>query len=300
MAPSLQNIGVLHMKTSLLAAVLLSLTTPSLAAAQALQGLPPGPLGQAIQRGHDMMMNSTASAEAKPYIGNALSCSSCHINAGDTTAPGNLNDSASKFPAYSAREGAVITLEDRIANCFMRSMNGMRPGTDNPVVVDMTAYINWLDKGKPVGTPPAPPAKPSPYPAMLKAAIPADVTAGATLFKGNCAACHGADGGGLGGFPPLWGPKSYNAGAGLANIVKLAGWVKGNMPLGNPYFTPQQAFQVALYIDTRPRPDFVLSKHLPVGEPSDDYNANVHAETDTVASNLKKAGLSLQNLTSGR
>ena len=272
------------------------LVAPGVATAQAL---PPGPLGQAIQRGHDMMMNSN-STEAKPYVGNALNCSSCHINAGDTAAPGNLRDTVSEFPSYSAREGAVITLEDRIANCFMRSMNGMRPSTDSPVVVDIAAYINWLDKGKPIATPPAPPAKPSPYPAMLKAASAADVTAGAMLFKGSCAACHGADGAGLGNFPPLWGPKSFNAGAGLANIAKLAGWVKGNMPLGNPHLTPQQAFQVALYINTRPRPDFVLSQHLPPGEPADDYNATVHAETDTVASNLKKAGLSLQSLTGGQ
>ena len=268
---------------------------PGLAAAQTLQGLPPGPLGQAIQRGHDMMMNSSGSTEAKPYVGNALNCSSCHINAGDTSAPGNFHETASKFPAYSKREGAVITLEDRIANCFMRSMNGMRPSTDSSVVVDMAAYINWLDKGQPIATPPAP-SNPSPYPAMLKAATPADVTAGQTVFTANCAACHGTDGAGLGSFPPLWGPKSFNAGAGLANIVKLATWVKGNMPLGNPHLTPQQAFQVALYINTRPRPDFVLSQHL---APGHDYNASVHAETDTVASNLQKAGLSLQSLTGG-
>ena len=274
-------------------AVAVCLAMPGLAAAQALTGLPPGPLGQAIQRGHDVMMNSTGSTEASAHVGNALNCSSCHINAGDTAAPGNLRNTAGKFPAYSPREGAVITLEDRIANCFMRSMNGMRPSTDSQVVVDISAYINWLDKGKPIATPPAPGA-PSPYPAMLKAASPADVVAGQAVFTANCAACHGANGSGMGtAFPPLWGPKSYNAGAGLANIAKLAVWVKGNMPLGNPHLTPQQAFQVALYVNTRPRPDFVLSQHLPAGH---DYNASVHAETDSVASNLKKAGLSLQSL----
>ena len=279
-------------KVTLAAFLLLSAAGTGLANAATLPGLPPGPLGQSIQRGHDMMMSSTASAEMKRHVGNALNCSSCHINAGDTAAPGNLRETASKFPSFSPREGVVITLEDRIANCFMRSMSGMRPSTDSQVVVDMAAYIGWLDKGKPIETPPAPPSAPSPYPAMLKAATHTDAVAGEAVYKANCAACHGADGAGMpGAFPPVWGAGSYNAGAGLANIAKLAIWVKGNMPLGNPHLTPQQAFQVALYVDTQPRPDFVLSQHLPASEPADDYNASVRAETDSVASNLKKAGL---------
>ncbi len=267
-----------------------------LANAQPLQNLPPGPLGQAIQNGRDMMMSGNTSPEVKLYINNSLNCSDCHINAGDTAAPGNFRDTASKFPNFSAREGVVITLEDRIANCFMRSMNGTRPSTDSAVVVDMAAYIAWLDKGKPIETPLSA-GPPTPYPGMVKAATHADVTAGETIYQANCAACHGNTGEGAGAFPPVWGPHSYNAGAGLANIAKLAEWVKGNMPLGNPHLTPQQAFQVALYIDTQPRPDFVLTQHLSPHAPASDYNAKVREETDTVESNLRKDGLSLQSLT---
>lgn len=263
------------------------------AAAQTLPGLPPGPLGAAIQSGHDMIMQTGTNAASKAYIGNALSCANCHTNAGNNDHPGNFLNTASEYPSFSPREGAVITLEDRIANCFMRSMNGKRPSTDSAVVVDMAAYIDWLDRDKKVEALPTPAA--SPYPAMVKAATAADYAAGQTLYKQNCAACHGANGAGMGSFPPVWGARSYNAGAGLANIAKLATWVKGNMPLGNPHLSDQEAFQVALYVDTQPRPDFVLRDHLPPGQA---YNANVHSETDSVASNLKKAGLSaaaLQN-----
>ena len=90
--------------------------------------------------------------------------------------------------------------------------------------------------------------------------------------------------------------SSGNAGAGLAKVVTLADWVKGNMPLGNAHLSDKEAFEVALHIDTQPRPDFVLSQHLPAGIAPGDYNVSVRTETDTVESNLKQAGLSLQAL----
>ncbi|HQT46356.1 MAG: cytochrome C class I [Acidocella sp. 20-63-7] len=261
-----------------------------------LQDLPSGPLGQSIQRGHDMIMNTTTDPEVKGYIGNALTCNSCHTDGGNNNHPGNFLITATKFPAFSPREGAVITLADRVANCFMRSMNGTRPGADSKVVVDMEAYITWLDRGKTIYSPP-PAKEASPYPAMLKAATHADVVAGAAVYTTSCAACHGAQGAGMpSAFPPVWGATSYNAGAGLANVAKLAVWVKGNMPLDNAHLSNKEAFDVALYIDTHPRPDFNLSQHLPAGITPDDYNASVRAEVDSVEGNLKRAGLSLQTL----
>ncbi|MBU6440125.1 MAG: c-type cytochrome [Betaproteobacteria bacterium] len=266
------------------------------AKAATLPGLPAGPLGPSIQRGHDMIMETGADPRMKAFVGNALNCASCHTDGGDNTHPGNFLSTASKFPSYSKRENTVITLEDRIANCFMRSMNGMRPSTDSSVVVDMAAYISWLDRGKPILAAP-PPVAASPYPAMLKRAGHADVLAGSQLYQAQCASCHGATGGGVAGaFPPLWGPDSYNAGAGLANVAKLATWVKGNMPLGNAHLSEKQAFEVALFVDTQARPDFVLSQHLPPGTRPEDYNAQVRSETDTVESNLRKVGLSLKTL----
>ncbi len=284
------------MNKTFAAAVVLTVAGAALADTPSLQGLPAGPLGQAIQRGHDMIMNTTTDPEVKGYIGNALTCNNCHTDGGDNDHPGNFLGTATKFPAYAPREGKVITLEDRVANCFMRSMNGIRPSTDSPVVVDMVAYIHWLDRGKAIyGAPPANAI--SPYPAMLKATTHADVTAGAAVYTAHCAACHGAQGAGLpGAFPPVWGANSYNAGAGLADVVKLATWVKGNMPLGNAHLSDRQAFAVALYIDTQPRPEFVLGQHLPAGIAPGDDNARARTETDTVEGNLKKAGLSLQAL----
>ena len=111
------------MNKTYVATLVLTVAGPAFASTPNLQGLPAGPLGQAIQRGHDMIMNTTTNPEVKAYVGNLLTCNSCHTDGGDNDHPGNFLSTATKFPAYSPREAAVITLEDRLANCFMRSMN---------------------------------------------------------------------------------------------------------------------------------------------------------------------------------
>src|SRR5205085_12189333 len=87
-----------------------------------------------------------------------------------------------------------------------------------------------------------------------------DTTRGADVFRAQCAACHGADGLGNPAVPPkipaLWGPKSYSVGASMAREERAASFIWHNMPLGRgKSLTPQQAFDVAAYVNSRPRPD---------------------------------------------
>ena len=53
--------------------------------------------------------------------------------------------------------------------------------------------------------------------------------------------------------------KSYNQGAGLFRMSRLAGYVKANMPFGatydNPQLTDEEAWDVAAYINAQPRPE---------------------------------------------
>lgn len=65
---------------------------------------------------------------------------------------------------------------------------------------------------------------------------------------------HADDDGGYA-FPPLWGPQAYNGGAGMHRIETAAGFIKANMPLGKPNsLTDQQAWDLAAYINSHPRP----------------------------------------------
>ena len=59
-------------------------------------------------------------------------------------------------------------------------------------------------------------------------------------------------------FPALWGPKSFNIGAGMARLKTAAAFIKINMPLGQDNtLTSQQAFDIAAYVLRQPRPDFI-------------------------------------------
>jgi thiosulfate dehydrogenase len=84
-----------------------------------------------------------------------------------------------------------------------------------------------------------------------------DTARGHQIFLSTCAKCHNVDGGGNSAIPPLWGRESYNIGAGMARVRSAAAFIHQVMPLDNPRsLTPQQAFDVATYINTQRRPDF--------------------------------------------
>jgi thiosulfate dehydrogenase len=85
---------------------------------------------------------------------------------------------------------------------------------------------------------------------------------GEVIYRYQCALCHGAKGRGIKKadgrgyqFPPLWGPDSYNSGAGLNVIRTGAGFIRANMPPGKPYsLSGQDAMDVSLYLRLQDRP----------------------------------------------
>jgi thiosulfate dehydrogenase len=258
--------------------VLLLLAT-FLIATLAPSTVPSGPLGATIRLGRTLVAQTRTNPLTKPYVGNALNCTSCHLSNGTYSGVGTFVGIAAEYPGYSAREKTVISLEDRIANCFMRSENGVRPPLGSRVTVAIAAYIAWLSTGTPIGTNPL--KKDGSVDSTLPLAT-ASIGNGRTLFAAKCASCHGADGAGNGTFPPLWGPRSYNAGAGLAHTARLAGWLKTAMPLGNPTLTDKQALDLAAFVDSHARPAFILSEHLPPPDRLGVYNSNVRTETDRI------------------
>jgi len=89
------------------------------------------------------------------------------------------------------------------------------------------------------------------------AAFTADTASGARVFAASCAKCHGAVGEGTAGAPPLWGPESYNVGAGMSRVRTAAEFISRNMPFDVPgTLSDSQAFNVAAYVNAHPRPDY--------------------------------------------
>lgn len=83
---------------------------------------------------------------------------------------------------------------------------------------------------------------------------------GAKVYGQHCALCHGSEGQGrvmadVPVIPALWGAQSYNWGAGMHRVNTTATFIFENMPLGKAVqLTPQQAWDVAAYMNSRERP----------------------------------------------
>ena len=77
------------------------------------------------------------------------------------------------------------------------------------------------------------------------------------MYAEHCAACHGDAGDGS---PPLWGKGAYTDGSTLHNIDTLAVYTHRFMPPEAATLTPEQALDVAAYVDAQPRPHFVRAQ----------------------------------------
>ena len=189
-------------------------------------------------------------------VGNSLRCASCHLDNGLRRNAMPWIGSYARFPQYRARSGKVDLIEDRINDCFERSMNGKALAHSGPDMRDIVSYLAFLSNGIPVGA-----QMDGQGLARLKP-INGDVKRGVAIFASTCTRCHGANGQGTALAPPLWGARSYNVGAGMANIITAASFIHALMPIDRAQqLTEQQAFDVATYINTRPRPDFPRKVH---------------------------------------
>ena len=218
--------------------------------------LPAGPLGEAVALGKRVLTHTPENAAA--YTGNALNCTSCHLNAGRMPYSSPWVGVWGVFPEYRSRNARLNSMQDRINDCFERSMNGRALPDDSAEMLGILAYMQWLSRGVPTGLS----VKGRGF-LRIKSPQPPDSGRGQQVYAQKCASCHGAEGAGLYGsagetiYPPLWGPRSFNIGAGMARLNTAAAFVKANMPFGSGgTLTDQEAFDVAAFFTQQPRPDF--------------------------------------------
>ncbi len=237
------------------------------------RSIPEGPLGETIRLGRELVEQSSSHRLTKPYVGNALNCTSCHLKNGTDRQAASFIGVAAAYPAWSPREKTVLTLEDRILNCFMRSCNGIRPPLGSEVSVSIAAYITWLSTDQPIRMNSERPAGPHAVPQLKVDVTQADGQRGEKLYSARCAVCHAENGHGHKENPPVWGARSFNDGAGLANVAQLASWLKVAMPLDEADLTQQEALDLAAYLNSHSRPKFRLSDHLPPRDQLGTYNS---------------------------
>lgn len=216
------------------------------------QALPSGALGASIVYGNDIIVNTRKLM--KGYVRADMQCSACHLAAGTQPRGGSFVGAFGRFPQWNKRSHRVIALQDRIAECFLYSMNGRAPSYSSKAMIAIVAYIAWISRGVPTGqAQPASDGFIEPLPSR-----PPDIKNGATIYMQKCTPCHGADGAGISGvYPPLWGPRSFNSGAGMAHIDRMTGFVHYNMPQNAPgSLSLSDAYDVAAFVLLHARPHF--------------------------------------------
>ena len=228
------------------------------------------------------------------YINSRLNCGSCHLATG--TEPGTLTllQTEEHYPRFSGRAGTQTDIEDRINECMTRSMNGKPLPMDSPEMMAMAAYLRSLgSQYDAMGASLRKADEPAPFKTPARAA---NVAMGQVVYSTRCAQCHGNDGLGLLAttdrskgylFPPLWGPDSFNDGAGMHRVLTAARFIKARMPLGQATLTDEEAFDVSAFINFKPRPEMPNLEHdypdkatkpvdNPYGPYADDFSEEQH------------------------
>ncbi len=235
--------------------------------------IPQDETGQLIIYGRELIMHTSR------YLGphgsvmsmsNGMNCQNCHLDAGTKPYGNNYSAVASTYPKFRARSGKEENIEKRINDCFERSLNGQSLKVNSHEMKAIKAYIQWVGKDVDKGKSP----KGVGLMELTYLDRPANAELGKLVYEKHCVLCHGVNGGGLlladsseWQYPPLWGKKSYNIGAGLYRLSRFAGYVKANMPLGTTYDAPiltdAEAWDVAAYVNSLQRPFKDLSKDWP-------------------------------------
>lgn len=243
------------------------------------------PVAQQIRWGYKIFVDTPR--EAARFTGGKVSCANCHLNAGQRERALPVVGIAGMFPEYNGRAARLISLADRVVDCFLRSENatGHLTTTDgesdpdpsvalpNPAskeVLAVQAYLTWLAKGYPVGQNPSWRGQNAIERDKLIPVDKLDMARGQAVYVERCQSCHGPEGQGVQigdkKAGPLWGPESWNDGAGAARVYTLAGIVRYSMPYLDPgSLSDADAQNVAAFINSQSRPHYPFKNRDYIG-----------------------------------
>ena len=203
--------------------------------------LPASPENDLIRYGWDLVVNTprfigkTAEDPAKRFAGNDLACTNCHINAGLTALRGAVRVDLRDLSDDGRRHRRVaVRAPQRLHDAQHERLAAAR-GEPRDAGADRLYPLRRPKARRRACALPAWGWTPLPSPAQKP-----DAGNGEQVYAKACARCHGANGEGdprtppAVGYatPPLWGDKSFNAGAGMSKIEMAAAFIHANMPPG--------------------------------------------------------------------
>jgi thiosulfate dehydrogenase len=233
--------------------------------------IPNDSFGLAVRYGMKLMYNTAEwlgpDGKAGQYLNNYMNCTNCHQEAGTKPYAYPLVMSHTNYPQYRSREDKVLTLADRVNNCVERPHNGKSLPLGSKEMTGILSYLYWLNKQldptkKYLGIEPL---------EITLINRQASSQKGAVVYQRHCERCHGLNGEGVKydsvasyTYPPLWGDKAYQAGSSMHRVMKMARWLKANMPHEQAtYYAPiladEECMDVAAFVNDdsfhrRPKP----------------------------------------------
>jgi thiosulfate dehydrogenase len=239
------------------------------------------PNPEQIKYGRDLIANTAFYLGPKGTVAhqsNGMNCQNCHLDAGTRVWGNNYGGVASTYPKFRERSGTKESIVKRVNDCIERSLNGKSLDSTSKEMLAIVSYIRYVGSFVPKDTIP----KGTGIWKLKFLNRPANPEKGKIAYVQKCVSCHLKDGQGIMKsdgigytYPPLWGENSYNIGAGLFRLSRFAGYIKANMPFGASYDKPQlsdeEAWDIAAYVNSQPRPTKDLSKDWPkiAGKPID-------------------------------
>jgi thiosulfate dehydrogenase len=224
---------------------------------------PDGLFGDAVRSGEKIFNETNSHSLSVRYVGNEQQCANCHLDAGRLANASPMWSAWVAYPAYRKKNNTINDITLRIQGCFTYSMNaqasdvGFPPDAKSRTMSELLSYLYWISKGAPTGDKTMPGRG---YPDLAQAKMGFDPARGKIVYEQHCTVCHGDNGQGVVNsgftqFPPLWGDKSYNWGAGMHKVNIAAKFIKANMPLGKPNsLSDQDAWDVAAFMNSQQRP----------------------------------------------
>ncbi|WP_457269445.1 c-type cytochrome [Pedobacter sp. UYEF25] len=224
--------------------------------------IPKSKFGDAVRYGRELMVRTAyyigPNGINGKFAGNKISCSNCHQEAGLKPYSLNLVSAFQNYPQYRAREGKVLSLAERVNNCIMHPLLGIKAlPLDGKEMIAFISYLKFINDSSKMSSG-------NPGLKNLEIQLPnaaARPEAGKLLYAKDCARCHGLNGEGVFTadtsayiYPPLWGKKSYRAGSSMHRVIKMAQWLLPNMPFDkathtNPMLTTKEALDLAAFIN---------------------------------------------------
>lgn len=222
--------------------------------------LPDGELKEMVKYGYELMVNTAyyigPNGIKGKHLGNKMNCTNCHQNAGTKNYSFSLIHSHNEYPQYRAREDRVLTLSDRVNNCINRPHNGKEISYTSKEMTAFLSYFKFLSDWAEANN-----IKHEKVINIALSTEAADYKQGEKLYMQHCASCHKPDGSGqmradsvCYEYPPLWGNFAYQAGSSMHRVIKLAQWIKANMPYKiataeKPFLTDKEAYDIAAFIN---------------------------------------------------